>query len=97
MATAVQPSVYFSRSSGFRSVRRVYPLCCYPIPETPALDTEEMFLSFIELRVRSPLLSEADRSTLVLARHRFYCASVMADDYGLRRVWHRLHSDAAIA
>jgi len=54
--------IYFSRSSGFRSVRRVYPLCCYPIPETPALDTEEMFLSFIEL-VRSPLLSEADRST----------------------------------
>jgi len=44
--TAVQPSVYFSRSSGFRSVRRVYPLCCYPIPETLALDTEEMFFEF---------------------------------------------------
>ena len=36
-----------------------------------ALDTEEMFLSFMEFRVKSPLLSEADRSTLALARHRF--------------------------
>jgi len=43
MATTAVYFVYFSRSSGFRSVRRVYPLCCYPIPETLALDTEEMF------------------------------------------------------
>lgn len=39
--------------------------------EVLALDTEEMFSSFMEFRVRTPLLSEADRSTLALARHRF--------------------------
>lgn len=38
-----------------------------PLP----LDTEEMFLSFVEFQRKSPLLSEADRSTLALARHRF--------------------------
>jgi predicted nucleic acid-binding protein len=36
-----------------------------------ALDTEEMFLSFMEFKLKAPLLSEADRSTLALARHRF--------------------------
>jgi len=39
--------------------------------EPLALNTEEMFLSFMQFRVSSPLLSEADRSTLALARHRF--------------------------
>lgn len=39
--------------------------------EAITLDTEELFLSFIEFRTRTPLLSEADRSTLALARHRF--------------------------
>lgn len=55
-----------------------------------ALDTEEMFLSFIELRVRAPLLSEADRSTLALARHRFLlCVSddrqmiTVCEEYGI--------------
>lgn len=36
-----------------------------------AIDTEEMFSSFIEFQLRSLLLSEADRSTLAIARHRF--------------------------
>lgn|GEM_PF-1053794 len=39
--------------------------------EPLALDTEEMFLSFMEFQLKAPLLSEADRSTLALARHRF--------------------------
>jgi predicted nucleic acid-binding protein len=39
--------------------------------EPIALDTEEMFLSFMEFQLKAPLLSEADRSTLALARHRF--------------------------
>ena len=38
--------------------------------EALPLDTEEMFSSFMEFRVSSPLLSVADRSTLALARHR---------------------------
>lgn len=45
--------------------------------EPIGLDTEEMFLSFMEFQFKAPLLSEADRSTLVLARHRFLlCVSV---------------------
>ena len=35
------------------------------------LNTEEMFSSFMEFQVISPLLSEADRSTLALARYQF--------------------------
>lgn len=58
--------------------------------EPLALDTEEMFSSFMEFRVRSSLLSEADRSTLALARHRFLlCVSddsrmiTVCEDYGI--------------
>ncbi len=40
------------------------------------LDTEEMFASFMQFGLDAPLLSEADRSTLALAQHRFLlCAS----------------------
>ena len=40
------------------------------------LDTEEMFASFMRFGLDAPLLSEADRSTLALAQHRFLlCAS----------------------
>ncbi|NJN74929.1 MAG: hypothetical protein HC799_20215 [Limnothrix sp. RL_2_0] len=40
------------------------------------LDTEEMFNSFMQFGLEAPLLSEADRSTLALAQHRFLlCAS----------------------
>jgi len=40
------------------------------------LDTEEMFNSFMRFGLEAPLLSEADRSTLALAQHRFLlCAS----------------------
>lgn len=39
--------------------------------EAIALDSAEMFLSFMEFQIKAPLLSEADRSTLALARHRF--------------------------
>lgn len=55
-----------------------------------ALDTEEMFSTFMQFRVRSPLLSEADRSTLALARHRFLlCVSddslmiTICQEYGI--------------
>lgn len=55
-----------------------------------ALNTEEMFSSFMEFRVRSSLLSEADRSTLALARHRFLlCVSddsrmiTVCEEYGI--------------
>jgi predicted nucleic acid-binding protein len=58
--------------------------------EPLALDTEEMFSSFMEFRVRAPLLSEADRSTLALARHRFLlCVSddnrmiTVCEEYGI--------------
>jgi len=44
------------------------------------LDREEMFVSFLEFGVKAPLLSEADRSTLALARHRLL---VCASDDGL--------------
>ncbi|AFY81543.1 hypothetical protein [Oscillatoria acuminata] len=41
-----------------------------------SLETEEMFASFLEFGNKAPLLSEADRSTLVLARHQLLlCAS----------------------
>jgi hypothetical protein len=57
-----------------------------PLP----LDTEEMFLSFVEFQRKSPLLSEADRSTLALARHRFLlCISddsrmiTVCEEYGI--------------
>ncbi len=41
-----------------------------------ALSTEEMFASFLEFGVRAPLLSIADRSTIVIARHELLiCAS----------------------
>ena len=36
---------------------------------TPLSLDEEMYVSFLELGVKAPLLSEADRSTLALARH----------------------------
>lgn len=40
------------------------------------LDSEEMFVSFLEFGTLAPLLSEADRSTLAFARHRLLlCAS----------------------
>jgi len=40
------------------------------------LDSEEMFVSFLEFGTKAPLLSEADRSTLALARHHLLiCAS----------------------
>lgn len=40
------------------------------------LDTEAMFVSFVNFAVEFPLLSIADRSTLALAQHRFLlCAS----------------------
>ena len=58
--------------------------------ESLALDTEEMFSSFMEFRLKSPLLSVADRSTLALARHRFLlCVSddslmiAICQDYGI--------------
>ena len=58
--------------------------------EPIALDTEEMFLSFMEFRIKAPLLSEADRSTLALARHRFLlCVSddrrmiEVCEEYGI--------------
>lgn len=58
-----------------------------------ALDTEEMFLSFVEFRVKSPLLSIADRSTLALARHRFLlCVSddsrmiTVCQEYGINYI-----------
>lgn len=58
--------------------------------EPIALDTEEMFLSFMEFRLKAPLLSEADRSTLALALHRcLLCVSddaamiAVCDDYGI--------------
>lgn len=58
--------------------------------EPLALDTEEMFSTFMQFRVRAPLLSEADRSTLALARHRFLlCVSddsliiKTCQDYGI--------------
>lgn len=58
--------------------------------EPLALDTEEMFLSFIEFQLKAPLLSEADRSTLALARHRFLlCVSddsrmiTVCEEYGI--------------
>lgn len=61
---------------------------CYLEPI--ALDSEEMFLSFIEFRIKAPLLSEADRSTLALARHRFLlCVSddrqmiEICEEYGI--------------
>ena len=44
------------------------------------LNTEEMFVSFLELGNKVPLLSEADRSTIVLARHQLL---VCASDDGL--------------
>jgi non-homologous end joining protein Ku len=41
-----------------------------------ALSTEEMFASFREFSVRTPLLSVADRSTIAIARHQLLiCAS----------------------
>ena len=41
-----------------------------------ALDTEEMFTSFVEFGRKVPLLSIADRSTIAIARHRLLlCAS----------------------
>lgn len=58
--------------------------------ESLALNTEEMFSSFIEFRLKSPLLSVADRSTLALARHRFLvCVSddslmiAICQEYGI--------------
>lgn len=58
--------------------------------EPLALDTEEMFLSFMEFQLKAPLLSEADRSTLALARHRFLlCVSddslmiAVCQEYGI--------------
>lgn len=40
------------------------------------LTTEEMFASFLEFGIRSPLLSTADRSTIAIARHQLLiCAS----------------------
>lgn len=40
------------------------------------LSTEEMFASFLEFGVRTPLLSVADRSTIAIARHQLLiCAS----------------------
>lgn len=54
------------------------------------LDTEEMFLSFMEFQRSLPLLSEADRATLALARHRFLlCVSddnrmiTACEEYGI--------------
>lgn len=44
--------------------------------EPLVLNTNKMFESFVEFRQRAPLLSEADRSTLAIARHRLLlCAS----------------------
>lgn len=44
--------------------------------EPLVLNTNEMFASFVEFRQSAPLLSEADRSTLAIARHRLLlCAS----------------------
>lgn len=41
-----------------------------------SLETEEMFASFIEFRLREPLLSIGDRSTLAIAQTQFLlCAS----------------------
>ncbi|MBD2663067.1 hypothetical protein B6N60_00608 [Richelia sinica FACHB-800] len=40
------------------------------------LSTEEMFASFLEFGVKTPLLSVADRSTIAIARHQLLiCAS----------------------
>lgn len=47
-----------------------------PLP----LDTEAMFASFLEFGTKVPLLSEADRSTIAIARHRLL---VCASDDGL--------------
>ncbi len=44
------------------------------------LDTEEMFVSFLEFGTKVPLLSIADRSTIAIARHRLL---VCASDDGL--------------
>ncbi len=44
------------------------------------LDTEEMFVSFLEFGSKIPLLSIADRSTIAIARHRLL---VCASDDGL--------------
>ena len=68
--TALQSAVYCSRSSGFGEASEATLQTATQYLETLALDTEEMFSSFMEFRVSSPLLSEADRSTLALARHR---------------------------
>lgn len=44
--------------------------------EPLALTTEEMFASFLEFGMRTPLLSTADRSTIAIARHHLLiCAS----------------------
>lgn len=44
--------------------------------EPLTLTTEEMFTSFLEFGIRTPLLSTADRSTIAIARHQLLiCAS----------------------
>jgi hypothetical protein len=55
-----------------------------------SLETEEMFASFMEFRRRSLLLSEADRSTLAIARHQLLlCVSddglvvEICEEYGI--------------
>ncbi len=45
-----------------------------------SLSTEEMFFSFLEFGAREPLLSDADRSTIAIARHQLL---VCASDDGL--------------
>jgi hypothetical protein len=48
-----------------QSTRETAKKYLIPLP----LETEEMFASFLEFGNKAPLLSEADRATLVLARH----------------------------
>ena len=45
-----------------------------------SLNSEEMFASFVEFGNKAPLLSEADRSTIAIARHQLL---VCASDDGL--------------
>ncbi len=45
-----------------------------------SLNSEEMFVSFVEFGSKVPLLSEADRSTIAIARHQLL---VCASDDGL--------------
>lgn len=52
--------------------------------EPLVLDTEEMFLSFMDFQRQAPLLSLADRSTLAIARHRFLLC--VSDDGQMIRV-----------